>query len=226
MRRRVGSHFAPRRRVWNLPPEGFRELRRCCLLSRSGCAKLLGCSLSTVRAWDRGTHRVPWSAVKLLRLFRLGDVGALLPEWRGWSVSRRGLVSPEGYTYRLADLNWWGLTCREAEAWRIGRQRQRGRGTAVVEPPKALETKPGASGELPSTPTRQPTASPAERFCNRSGVRGRDCERGGASVPEGERARHGRAADGTGLVSFQKQRTRGKGKASKNAACRGGAPWA
>lgn len=108
--RRVGSHCAPRRRVWHLPPDGFRELRRSCLLSRKACADLLGCSMSAIRAWDRGTHRVPWSAVKLLRLYRRGDLGALRPEWRGWTLNRGGLVSPEGVAYGRGDLGWWSLT--------------------------------------------------------------------------------------------------------------------
>lgn len=114
------------RRVWHLPPDGFRELRRTCLLSRKTCADLLGCSLSCVRAWDRGTHRVPWAVVKLLRLYRLGDLGALRPAWRGWRMAHAGLVSPEGYAYRLGDLAWWSLTCRQAECWRQERQRARG----------------------------------------------------------------------------------------------------
>lgn len=129
LRRRLGSHYAPRRRVWMLPPEGFRELRRACLLSRKGCADLLGCSLSAVRAWDRGTHRVPWSAVKLLRLFCQGDLGALRSEWHGWTIARAGLVSPEGIAYTLGDLGWWSLTCRQAECWRQDRERQRQRAT-------------------------------------------------------------------------------------------------
>jgi len=49
-------------------------------LSRKACAALLGCSVRTVRAWDAGARRVPWSAVKLLRLLRGGDLGALRPE--------------------------------------------------------------------------------------------------------------------------------------------------
>jgi DNA-binding transcriptional regulator YiaG len=72
------GHGLPRGpKVWHVSPEGFRELRQSCLLSIKGCACLLGCSPWTVRAWDRGQNRVPWSAVKLLRLFRLGDLGTL-----------------------------------------------------------------------------------------------------------------------------------------------------
>jgi hypothetical protein len=146
--------------VWHISPEGFRELRYSCLLSVKACAELLGCSMSSVKAWDRGVSRVPWSVVKLLRVFRLGDLGALQPEWRGWSIGRAGLVSPEGYTYKRGDLSWWSLTCRQADAWRQDRQRQRagcpalkghglarGRGAPVSEPPKVFVWAMGSAGE-------------------------------------------------------------------------------
>jgi hypothetical protein len=135
--------------VWHISPEGFRELRYACFLSIKACAGLLGCSVSTVKAWDRGVYRVPWSAVKLLRLFRLGDLGALRPEWRGWTLNRNGIVSPEGRAYGRGDLAWWSLTCRQAAAWRQARGRAgcpalegqglaRGRGAPVAEPPKVV----------------------------------------------------------------------------------------
>ncbi|MEO6967508.1 MAG: hypothetical protein ABI132_03490 [Rhodanobacteraceae bacterium] len=75
-RRPRRAQSAPRRR-WLISPEGFRELRLSCLLDLRACAAFLGCSLSTVQAWDRGRDRIPWSAVRLLRLYRLGDLGAL-----------------------------------------------------------------------------------------------------------------------------------------------------
>ena len=83
------SGSAPRRRVWHISPEGFRELRHSCLLSVKACAELLGCSVSLVKAWDRGISRVPWSAVKLLRLLRSGDLGALAFR-RDRSLRQRG----------------------------------------------------------------------------------------------------------------------------------------
>lgn len=155
----MGSHSAPRRRVWNLPPDGFRELRRSCLLGRKTCADLLGCSLSAVRAWDRGTHRVPWSAVKLLRLYRQGDLGALRHEWRGWTLNRNGLVSPEGLVYARSDLGWWSLTCRQAEAFRRG-PRQRATGGSVPEPPGTAVEASVSVGELPGRSGRALGPSP------------------------------------------------------------------
>lgn len=121
----------------------------------------------TVRAWDRGQNRVPWVVVKLLRLLRQGDLGALLPEWRGWTAVKTGLVSPEGYTYRLADLNWWGLTCKEAEAWRNEHDHRRaagrGRGTPVTEPPTMPDRGAALLGE-PRQPSTQASSAtlPAE----------------------------------------------------------------
>lgn len=62
-------------------------------------------------------------------------LGALRPEWRGWTLNRNGLVSPEGHTYRLDDLGWWSLTCRQAEAFRLARQK------AAAHPPSGINCK-------------------------------------------------------------------------------------
>jgi hypothetical protein len=48
----------------------------------------LGVSLRTVRYWDAGRNRVPWSAVRLLRLRRAGELGGLLDGWDGWTIWR------------------------------------------------------------------------------------------------------------------------------------------
>lgn len=101
---------------------------------------------------------MPWSAVKLLRLFRLGDLGALRPEWRGWVLNRNGMVSPEGRVYDRGNLAWWSLTCRQAEAWREARSQAgrlalegqglaRGRGAPVSEPPRVVVWAVGLVGE-------------------------------------------------------------------------------
>jgi DNA-binding transcriptional regulator YiaG len=63
-------------RRWYVSPADFLELRHSCALSRKACAAYLGVSLHTVRHWETGRHRVPWSTVRLLRLLRCGDLGA------------------------------------------------------------------------------------------------------------------------------------------------------
>lgn len=112
---------APRRRArtWHVSPEGFRELRHSCLLSgRKACAEFLGVSERTVRYWDAGRSRVPWSVVRLLRLLRCGDLGALHDEWSGWTINRLGLHAPAGRTYRERDMRHWWLTCEQARFFR------------------------------------------------------------------------------------------------------------
>ncbi|HET8898195.1 MAG TPA: VC1465 family Xer recombination activation factor [Rhodanobacteraceae bacterium] len=97
-----------RRRLCRLPFGGFRELRLTCLLSRDACAKFLGVSPRTVRYWEAGRYRVPWSAVRLLRLVRTGDLGALAPEWEGFELHRDVLRTPEGYLFTRQDFRaWW-----------------------------------------------------------------------------------------------------------------------
>ena len=175
--------------------------------------------MSAVRAWDRGTHRVPWSAVKLLRLLRSGDLGALRTEWRGWTINRNGLVSPEGYAYSRGDLGWWSLTCRQAEAFRQS-QRQRATGRSVTEPP----SEPVRSAPLLASPGKPvPVALSLPAGCCASAARRavRCFGDAGKAVVPGPGAPA--PAPGTGLVSFQKQRTREGGKAHKTTACSGGA---
>lgn len=194
-----------RRRPWHLSPDGFRELRLGCLLSRKTCAGLLGCSESAVRAWDEGRNRVPWSAVKLLRLFRLGDLGALRPEWHGWTINHNGLVSPEGIAYSRGDLGWWSLTCRQAECWRQDRQRQRQRATgrSVSEP--HLEPLQGVVplGELPLSSSFQLEAAPLTASLPGSGRSSLNA--GEALFRQGARA--ARDPAGTGLVYYSTSST-------------------
>ncbi len=75
-------------------------------------------SLRTVRHWDAGRNRVPWSVVRLLRLMRMGDLGALHDEWTGWTINRLGLHAPAGRTYRERDMRLWWMTCEHASLFR------------------------------------------------------------------------------------------------------------
>ncbi|WP_343123432.1 VC1465 family Xer recombination activation factor [Rhodanobacter sp. Root627] len=133
----------PRRRLWLISPDGFRELRHSCLLSQKQAAAYLGVCLRTVRHWDSGRNRVPWSAVRLLRLLRAGELGGLLDGWEGWRVVRDRLVSPEGRVYRERDMRHWWLTIEQAHLFREGydaatrpgaAQPREGSGTTVTFP--------------------------------------------------------------------------------------------
>lgn len=146
---RFGSKKAPRKRrpktrrtqrLWYVSPDGFRELRLSCLLTQRACADLLGVCLRTVRHWDAGRNRVPWSAVRLLRILRAGELPA--SGFDGWRVQGGGrLVSPEGRVFLASDMAWWSLTCQMAQDWR----RQRSATRVATARPSAAEGLPAGS---------------------------------------------------------------------------------
>jgi hypothetical protein len=99
-----------------ISPEGFRTLRLSCFLSQRTAAELLGVSVRTVRHWDHGRSRVPWSVVRLLRIIRAGELPA--SGWDGWRVLDGGrLVTPAGEVFRASDFGWWALTVLQARSW-------------------------------------------------------------------------------------------------------------
>jgi hypothetical protein len=147
-------------RLWYVSPDEFRELRHGCLLSRKACAAYLGVSLRTVRYWDAGRNRVPWSVVRLLRLLRCGDLGALHDEWTGWTINRLGLHAPAGRSYRERDMRAWWLTCEQARLFReaydretlggVGAQPLRARERVTLLPGAGMAAKQAAAA--PSLP--------------------------------------------------------------------------
>lgn len=113
------------RRQWLISPEGFRELRHTCLLSnRKAAAAYLGVCVRTIRHWDAGRSRVPWSAVRLLRLLRAGELGGLLDGWEGWTIYRDRLVSPDGRAYLERDMRRLWLTLTQAALFREAYDRE------------------------------------------------------------------------------------------------------
>lgn len=152
-----------RRRTWYLSPEGFRELRHSCFLSRAACADFVGVSLRTVRHWDAGRCRVPWSVVRLLRLYRLGDLGALHAAWAGWVLNRNGLWSPDGKRHDPAMMTAWWLTCEQARFWRDDYGRRAGERLEGASQGAATGVPAGDSLSCPALdmPQRVDTSSPA-----------------------------------------------------------------
>lgn len=61
---------------------------------------------------------MPWSAVRLLRLLRGGELGGLLDGWDGWTIFRDRLVSPDGRAYRERDMRQMWLTLTQAALFR------------------------------------------------------------------------------------------------------------
>jgi hypothetical protein len=73
-------------------------------------------SVRSVRNWDHGRSRVPWMAVRLMRILRNGE---LLPAaWSGWRLWDDTLWSPEGKGFKAYELSWWSNTAAMARLWR------------------------------------------------------------------------------------------------------------
>ncbi len=89
-------------------------------MSRLRASEYLGVSVRTIRHWDAGRNRVPWSAVRLLRLVRAGELGGLDDAWEGWTINRHGLRSPCGRVYTVQSLRHWWLVIEQARFWRQG----------------------------------------------------------------------------------------------------------
>ena len=139
----------PARRLWHVSSEGFGELRRSCLLSRNAAAEFLGVSLRTVAYWEAGRCRVPWSVIRLLRIVRLGDLGALSRDWSGWSLHAGALRSPEGRAFTPHESAWWALLVAQARAFRDGRARLGGVGAEAPARPQAVPPQPEAGDAVP-----------------------------------------------------------------------------
>src|SRR5690349_18731067 len=94
----------------------FRLLRRALGLSLTACARAVGVTPRTVSLWEAGRVGLPYAPYRLLRLL----AGAELPgaQWQGFRVVGDRIYTPEGHHFCRADLAWWLLTCRQAEAFR------------------------------------------------------------------------------------------------------------
>jgi hypothetical protein len=83
----------------------------------------------TVRNWEAGRTRIPYTAFKLLRL-RLRDE---LPGWDEWQFVAGELVSPEGHRYGPKDFSWLSLTVRQARTCSVLYNERKGMRLAIEE---------------------------------------------------------------------------------------------
>jgi hypothetical protein len=155
-----------------------------CLLSRKACAEYLGVCLRTVRYWDAGRCRVPWSAVRLLRFVRQGDLGALSDRWAGFYLTGGRLFTPDGRGFTADALRLWWSTVEQARLWRdaydaahttvgsLAGMRRRAPATDALEPdaeqgaplPEAVEVGPsGTASTLTAFPGSAAGAAGAAR---------------------------------------------------------------
>lgn len=92
--------------------------RQSCWLTVPQTAKLLHVTVRTVRNWEAGTVRVPFTAYKLMRILRGVELpngcGLLSNAWAGWRFQGDKLISPEGREFVGTDSAWWSLLVQRA----------------------------------------------------------------------------------------------------------------
>ena len=100
----------------HLTAEQFRDARVFSGLSRGDAAELVGVSLRTIGHWETGWARPSYAALKLLRVYRHGEL--VHPSWASFRINRRGcLVTPENHEIPPGDLRWLSLLVRRAAAF-------------------------------------------------------------------------------------------------------------
>lgn len=80
--------------------------------------------MRTIQNWEAGRTRIPHASFKLLRMLASGRYLAS-DAWTNFHVRGDVLHTPEGHTFPAADLAWWSLAIRQAEAFRSIMRKQR-----------------------------------------------------------------------------------------------------
>ncbi len=83
--------------------ETFYLERRTAGMTRKEAAHVLGVTVRTLRNWENGAYKIPYSAFKLIRLHAGGIVHA--PGWDGWRFGAGGaLFAPDGRSFKSWEL--------------------------------------------------------------------------------------------------------------------------
>lgn len=67
-------------------------------------ANELGVDERTIRNWERGASRIPYSAFRLLRL--MAGYKLMGKEWEDWSIGQGKLWTPEGRSFAPHELRY------------------------------------------------------------------------------------------------------------------------
>jgi hypothetical protein len=86
-------------------------------LTPQGLAELIGAHVTTARRWLR-SRQVPRAVAAALMVLRFGDLGAISPDWEGWSLREGVLWSPEGDGFSPPQVRAAPLYERAAEEYR------------------------------------------------------------------------------------------------------------
>lgn len=112
-------------RFWPVEPEAFKTTRLMAGFSFAETAQMLHVTERTVRNWEAGRSRIPYSAFRLMKIsagFELPD-----PAWRDWQFRGDTLYSPDNKPFPVYDLNALSITFAKARLWdqnQLKQQRQ------------------------------------------------------------------------------------------------------
>ncbi|WP_338339231.1 VC1465 family Xer recombination activation factor [Xanthomonas euvesicatoria] len=142
----------------------FQDDRYRLRLTHFTLGKLLDVSVRTVQNWESGKTRIPHSAFKLVRLLASGK-HLDGPAWKGFHVRGDTLISPEGHMFPAADLAWWSLLFRQAEAFRTlsrqKRQAERAHATAGSVAGACASPEPGELVAVAKSLLKQVRSAPS-----------------------------------------------------------------
>ena len=95
--------------------ERFKILLLDAGLTPEDAGKILHVTPRAIRYWISGKVLVPYAAYKLIRIMRLFELPC--EGWDGWHMHSGRLWSPEGFSFKPDDANWWYLLVRRAEGF-------------------------------------------------------------------------------------------------------------
>ncbi|WP_031422751.1 VC1465 family Xer recombination activation factor [Xanthomonas euvesicatoria] len=142
----------------------FQDDRYRLRLTHVTAGKLLDVSVRTIQNWESGKTRIPHSAFKLVRLLASGK-HLDGPAWKDFHVRGDTLITPEGHTFPAADLAWWSLLFRQAEAFRTlsrqKRQAERAHATAGSVAGACASPEPGELVAVAKSLLKQVRSAPS-----------------------------------------------------------------
>lgn len=87
-----------------IDPESFYIARRRAGLTMVQAAEMLDVTTRTLRNWESGTTRLPYMAMRLMRV--MGGYELVGKKWDGWSFWRGALWTPEGRRFEEHELRY------------------------------------------------------------------------------------------------------------------------
>ncbi|MDZ4099841.1 MAG: VC1465 family Xer recombination activation factor [Methylophilaceae bacterium] len=85
-----------------IAPDDFYVARRRAGLTVSAAADMLDLNPRTIRNWESGKSRIPYSAFRLMRM--TAGYALLGKQWEGWTVWRGKLYTPGGRSFEPHEL--------------------------------------------------------------------------------------------------------------------------